>query len=110
MLNFTPAADLTSREINTIRRVSPPPAFETLRTKLGEVHDVAKAGALLAWDQQTVMPPRGGDVRAYQLGTIGKIAHEMFVSDEVGELLEELRPYEESVDYDSFEASFIRVA
>jgi carboxypeptidase Taq len=94
---------------NTILEVSVPSAFETLRTKLGEVHDLAKAGALLSWDQQTIMPPRGADGRAYQLGTIGKFAHELFVSDEIGNLLEELRPYEESLDRDSFEASLIRV-
>jgi carboxypeptidase Taq len=89
--------------------VSSPPAFETFKTKIGEVHDLAKAGALLSWDQQTVMPPGGADVRAHQLGTIGKLAHELFVSDEIGKLLEELRPYEESLDRDSFQASLVRV-
>ena len=44
-----------------------------------------------------------------QLGTVGRLAHEAFVSDEVGALLEELRPYGESLDHDSFEASLIRV-
>jgi carboxypeptidase Taq len=90
--------------------VSAPPAFETLRTKLGEIHDLVKVGSLLSWDQQTIMPPRGGEVRAYQLGTMDKLAHEAFVSDEIGAQLEELRPYEESLDGDSFEASLIRVA
>jgi carboxypeptidase Taq len=89
--------------------VSAPPAFETLRTRLGEIRDVVKAGSLLSWDQQTTMPPRGAAVRAEQLGTIGRIAHELFVSDETGSLLEELHPYEESLDRDSFEASLIRV-
>ena len=90
--------------------MSAPPAFETLKTKLAEIHDLTKAEALLAWDQQTIMPPRGADARAHQLGTIGKLAHQSFVSDEIGTLLEELRPYEESLDRDSFEASLIRVA
>jgi carboxypeptidase Taq len=89
--------------------VSAPPAFDTLRTRLGEIRDVAKAGSLLSWDQQTNMPPRGSTVRAQQLGTLGRIAHELFVSDETGSLLEELLPYEESLDRDSFEASLIRV-
>ncbi len=86
-----------------------PRAFETLKTKLGEIHDLAKAGALLSWDQQTTMPARGSEVRAQQLGTVGKVAHEAFISDEIGSLLDELRPYEESLDRDSFEASLIRV-
>ncbi len=87
-----------------------PPAFDDLKTKLGEIHDLVKAAALMSWDQQTVMPPQGAESRAQQLGTIGKVAHETFISDEIGQLLEELRPYEESLDRDSFEASLIRVA
>ena len=39
-----------------------------------------------------------------------KLAHESFAADDIGALLEELRPYEESLDADSFEASLIRVA
>jgi carboxypeptidase Taq len=90
--------------------VTAPPSFETLRTKLGEIHDVVKAASLLDWDQQVLMPSRGGDGRAYQLGTLGKLAHERFVSDEISSLLEELRPYEESLEPDTNEASLIRVA
>src|SRR5262249_46622680 len=91
------------------RRMTAPPQDETLRERLGTLADLAKVGALLAWDQQTIMPPRGAEVRAEQLGTIGRIFHEKLVSDELGTLLEELRPYEESLDRDSFDASLIRV-
>ncbi|MFL6068027.1 MAG: carboxypeptidase M32 [Gaiellaceae bacterium] len=90
--------------------MSAPRAYETLRTKLGEIHDIAKSASLLGWDQQVLMPSRGGEARAHQLGTLGKLAHELFVSDEIGSLLEELRSYEESLDYDSLDASLIRVA
>jgi carboxypeptidase Taq len=87
-----------------------PPEFETLRTKLCDIHDVVKVASLVAWDQQTMMPPAGAEVRAQQLATVGRIAHEMFIADEIGSLLEELRPYEESIDRDSNEASLIRTA
>ena len=89
---------------------APPRAYDTLRTKLGEIHDIVKSASLLGWDQQVLMPSRGSEARAYQLGTLGKVAHELFASDEIGSLLEELRSYEESVDYDSLDASLIRVA
>src|SRR5204862_23913 len=59
--------------------------------------------------QQTQMPPLGSEARAQQLGTVGRLAHEAFVSDEIGALLEELRPYAESLDQESFEASLVRV-
>src|SRR5262249_2862308 len=79
-------------------------------TKLAEIHDIVKAASLLSWDQQVLMPSRGAEARAYQLATLGKHAHELFISDEVGKLLDELRPYEESLDPDTDEASLIRVA
>jgi carboxypeptidase Taq len=90
--------------------VSAPGAYETLRTRLGEIHDIVKSASLLGWDQQVLMPSRGGEARAHQLGTLGKLAHELFVSDEIGSLLDELRSYEESLDYDSLDASLLRVA
>jgi carboxypeptidase Taq len=83
--------------------------YAELRDRLGELWDLVKLGGLAAWDQQTMMPPQGGGVRARQLATVSKLVHDRLVSDELGELLEELRPYEESLDYDSDEASLIRV-
>ena len=86
-----------------------PPELDVLKEKLATVDDLRKAAALLAWDQQTQMPPLGAEARANHLATVGRLAHEAFVSEEIGSLLEELRGYEESVDYDSDEASLIRV-
>ena len=36
---------------------------EQLRSKVGDLWDVVKLTTLAAWDQQTMMPPRGGAVR-----------------------------------------------
>ena len=83
--------------------------YEELTKKLAEIHDVHMARSILSWDQHTKMPPKGGEVRAEQLGTLDRIAHELFIDDDIGALLEELRPYEESHDYDSDEASLLRV-
>ena len=84
--------------------------FAELRRRLGEVDDLTRAAWLLQWDLETNMPPAGADVRAEQLGTLAGIAHERFIRDELGELLEALRGYEHGLDYDSDEASLIRVA
>ncbi len=83
--------------------------LRTLRERLAEISDLQKAGAVLRWDQQVMMPPLGNEARAEALGTIGRIAHDKFIDDEIGELLEKLRPYEESLPYDSDDASLIRV-
>lgn len=85
------------------------PTFDRLRTRLGEIHDLRSATALLYWDQQTIMPPAGAAARAEQVATLSRMTHELFVADETGRLLEELRPYEDALDPESFEASLIRV-
>ena len=84
--------------------------FSELRRRLGEIHDLEKTAGLLAWDEETKMPPTGADARAEQRATLNRIAHELEVAPELGALLEELRPFEEEHDYESFEASLIRVA
>ncbi len=83
--------------------------FAELRRRLGEIVDLRTAFELLFWDQTVMMPPGGAPVRAEQLTTLERLSHDLFVSDEIGGLLEELRPYEESLTYDSDEASIIRV-
>jgi carboxypeptidase Taq len=83
--------------------------FERLRERLAEVNDLTKAATLLLWDQRVMMPPGGAAARAEALGTTGRLAQERFIDEEVGRLLDELRGLEESSDYDSFEASLIRV-
>ncbi|MBA2742392.1 MAG: carboxypeptidase M32 [Actinobacteria bacterium] len=83
--------------------------LRALRERLAEVSDLYRAGGVLGWDQRVTMPPKGGEARAEALGTIGRISHELFIDDEVGSLLERLRPYEESLEYDSEDASLIRV-
>ena len=55
------------------------------------------------------MPPGGAGVRAEQLATLERLAHEALTSDEIGRLLDELAPHEDSLEYDSNEASLIRL-
>ncbi|MFL5906406.1 MAG: carboxypeptidase M32 [Solirubrobacterales bacterium] len=82
-------------------------AFEELRDRLGEIHDLSRAASLLAWDERTMMPAAGAEARAEALGTLARVRHEMFTDDEVGRLIEEARsesdadaPPGESVDAD----------
>jgi len=84
--------------------------FDELRQRLAEVFDLGKTMSLLSWDQQVLMPKRGAQVRAEQLATVGKIAHLKFTSPEMGRLIDDLREWGEQHEYDSFEASLVRVA
>jgi carboxypeptidase Taq len=83
--------------------------FDQLRQRLAEISDLGKTMSLLAWDQQVMMPARGAAIRAEQLATVGRIAHQKFTAPEVGKLLEDLRGWAEQQEYDSFEASLVRV-
>ena len=83
--------------------------LQELKTRLVEINDLSSAGAVLHWDQATYMPPGGAVARGRQLATLRRLAQEKFVDPAIGRLLEELRPYEESLPYDSDEASLIRV-
>jgi carboxypeptidase Taq len=61
---------------------------QRLRRHLAELVDLRNTAQLLGWDQQTMMPPRGGPARAESLATLGRISHEMFVSADTGRLLD----------------------
>src|SRR4029078_2471472 len=50
--------------------------FEELKRRLGEIHDVEKAAAVLSWDEETKMPPLGAEARAEQSATLNRIAAE----------------------------------
>src|SRR5687768_16790307 len=62
--------------------------LEHLKERLAVVSDLNGAASVLGWDQQTYMPPGGAAARAEQLATLGRLAHEALISDQIGELLE----------------------
>lgn len=88
--------------------------METKLTELKEHYaayfDLSATGALLDWDQQTLMPTGGGPARARQAALIGRLAHEKLTEPAFGRLLDELQPYAESLPYDHEDAALIRVA
>lgn len=82
--------------------------LDRLRGLLGEVADLSAAASVLGWDQQTYMPPKGAPARALQLSTLGRLAHEKFVSDAMGEALERAAGETAGLDPDSNEARLVR--
>jgi carboxypeptidase Taq len=59
-----------------------------LKERLATISDVRAASSVLGWDQQTYMPPGGVAGRAEQLATLDRLAHEMLISEETGDLLD----------------------
>jgi carboxypeptidase Taq len=80
-----------------------------LRRHLGELTDLRNTVHLLQWDQQTMMPPRGAELRADELGTVQRILHQSFVSAQTGRLLDDAEDECESLPADSDEARLISV-
>ena len=87
----------------------PEKKLQELKTRLLEVGDLNNINALLSWDQTTYMPPGGAEARGRQSARMARMAQEKFIDKKIGKLLDDLRPYEESLPYDSDDASLIRV-
>ena len=83
--------------------------LEQLKEVLGEVSDINRAAAVLAWDQETYMPPGGVANRADQLTTLRRIAHVRFTAEEVGGLIDAAEGGTSGLPFDSDEASLVRV-
>ena len=82
--------------------------LERFKEIMAEVADLNAAAAVLGWDQQVNMPPGGAEARGNQLATLGKLSHQMFISDEVGKLLDEL--HSEGAALSADDEAMVRVA
>jgi carboxypeptidase Taq len=80
-----------------------------LRRHLAELTDLRNAVQLLQWDQQTMMPPRGAELRADELGTLQRLLHERFVSAHTGRLLDDAEDQCGDLPPDSDDARLITV-
>lgn len=54
-----------------------------------EAAAVGSIGNLLAWDQETMMPPGGAALRAEQLGALSALSHAQWTSPRMGDLMGE---------------------
>lgn len=66
------------------------PVLDELKRRLQEIIHIRAAAAVLGWDQETYMPPRGIVARSQQVSTLARLAHEKFTDPAIGELLQKL--------------------
>jgi carboxypeptidase Taq len=64
--------------------------YATYVQKMHTVADIRYASALLQWDQETYLPPKGAPIRGQQIATLSELAHRHFTEDSLGDLLKEL--------------------
>ena len=69
---------------------SPQPAYGDYVQKLRTIADIRFSSALLQWDQETYLPPKGAAIRGQQIATLSEITHRFFTEDSLGNLLQQL--------------------
>ena len=84
-------------------------ALADLKTRLGKIEDLRAAANVLSWDQETYMPSGAAEARAHQLSTLQTMAHEQFVADETGTLLDKAAGELNGADPLDDDASLVRV-
>lgn len=61
--------------------------WERFSYRMRELRHLSSIGALLGWDEQTMMPPRAGAGRAAAVGTLAALEHERLTAVEYGDLI-----------------------
>ena len=67
-----------------------PELYEKYRKDMRRIADLRNANAVLQWDQETYLPPKGATLRGQQISTLSELSHQYFISEELGGLLQEL--------------------
>lgn len=80
-----------------------------LKARTLDIRNLRYAASVLGWDQQTQMPKGGTKARASQLATLSKVAHEMFVNDGIGELIEAAEQEVQHFDPESDDYRLVQV-
>src|ERR1700674_1972537 len=79
-----------------------------LRERVGEIIDLAQVTAVLGWDQETMMPPRGAQFRATQQATVQGILHERLTHPRIGEVLDDLAEHAAAGRLSEIDAGSVR--
>jgi len=80
-------------------------AWPELDSAMHQLADIGRMGALLSWDQQTLMPRRGAEARARAIATLRVIRHRRITDPRLGELLAEAQ----AAGLDEHRAAMVRV-
>ncbi|MFH1841930.1 MAG: carboxypeptidase M32 [bacterium] len=66
------------------------PSYDRLLELAREIHHLAGASALLGWDQEVFLPPKGVPARAKNIAALSAVIHDKLTCAELGELCAEL--------------------
>lgn len=58
--------------------------YEDYQKHMRQIHDLYAAAAVLSWDKEVNLPPKGARFRAQQVATLSGLAHEQFTQPDFG--------------------------
>src|ERR1700691_3955706 len=64
--------------------------YASFSDRMKKIADIKYSAAVLEWDQETYLPPKGAVARSRQLASLSEIAHEGLTAPALGDLLQEL--------------------
>lgn len=65
----------------------PDQPWDLLTARMADLRALRAASAVLSWDQETNLPPKGAPARADQLATLAAVSHEKLTAPDLGEAL-----------------------
>jgi carboxypeptidase Taq len=80
-----------------------------LRQLVAEVVDLSQVAALVGWDQETMMPPKGARYRATQQAALHGIIHERLTDRRIGDHLDRLEDPLFHPDLSDVDRAMVRV-
>jgi len=75
--------------------------YERLEQKVRKIINLEETVEVLHWDQEVMMPEKGSKARAQQLSTISGLQHNLLISDELGNIIEEIEEEELSQEQEA---------
>lgn len=83
--------------------------MQKLLDLIAELSDLSHISAVLGWDQYVNIPPGGVEERGTQSAALGRILHEKFTTDEVGQLIADLEEEVGDLTAETDEARAVKV-
>src|ERR1700749_509870 len=68
-----------------------PDLYTAYVDRMQKIADIKYSAAVLEWDQETYLPPKGAPAPSRQLESLAQIAHEWVIDPELGDLMQELQ-------------------
>jgi len=82
--------------------------WQDFEATVKEIYSLRSAAALLGWDQETMMPPRGGEGRALAFSSISKVIQEKYCMDKNGDLISEFEMPEMQKKLNEWQQGLVR--